>query len=118
MTIKIKFLLENNEMEECIPDKIRLTTSVNQETGTILLSFSKIFSLDIFLNKNKPIIGLFIIGRKFRFFTKEIRCVWEKGRPILIQAIFLIDKKDDINLIFKIFKDYAKKNGLTDYKID
>lgn len=118
MIIKIQFLLENNEIKECLPDKIRLTRSINQETGTILLNFSKIFSLDLLLNKNKPITGLYIISREFFFFTKEIRCIWKKGKPVLIQAIFLIDKKEELNLVLKLFKEYAKTNGLTDYKLD
>ncbi len=112
MTIKIQFLLENNEIKDFIPDKIRLTRSLNQETGTILLSFSRIFSLDLLINHDKPIIGLYLIGKNFSFFTKEIRCIWKRGKPILIQAIFLLDKKEELIFLFKILKNYAKKNGL------
>nr|YP_009551055.1 photosystem II protein psb28 [Pseudellipsoidion edaphicum]QAA11991.1 photosystem II protein psb28 [Pseudellipsoidion edaphicum] len=118
MTIKIQFLLETKEIKDFVPDKIRLTRSLNQETGTILLSFSKVFSLDLLINKNKPILGLYLTGKNFSFFTKEIRCIWRNGQPILIQAIFLIDKKEELNMVFKVFKDYAKKNGLINSKID
>jgi photosystem II reaction center protein Psb28 len=112
MTIKIQFLLENNKMKSFVPDRIRLTRSLNQETGTIVLSFSKVFSIDLLTNNDKPIIGIYLLGNHLSFFTKDIRCVWKNGKPILIQAIFLIDKKDELNLFLKIFKDYAKKNGL------
>lgn len=118
MTLKIQFLLGNNQIKECIPDKIRLTRSLNQETGTILLTFAKIFSLDILLNKNEPIIGLYLIASEFFFFTREIRCIWKKGKPILIQVIFLIDKKEELNLVLTLFTEYAKNKGLTDYKLD
>jgi photosystem II reaction center protein Psb28 len=113
MTLKIQFLLEDNQRKECVPDKIRLTKSVNQETGTIVLSFSSLFPLDILLNNKKPILGLYIISNEFFFFTKEIRCIWTKGKPILIQAIFLIDKKEELFILLKVFKKYAQKNGLT-----
>jgi photosystem II reaction center protein Psb28 len=118
MTIKIQFLLENNQRQECVPDKIRLTKSINEETGTIVLSFSSLFPLDILLNNKKPIIGLYIIANEFFFFSKELRCIWAKGRPILIQAIFLIDKKEELFIFLKFFKKYAQKNGLTNCTID
>lgn len=118
MTIKIQFLLEKNQRKECVPNKIRLTKSLNQETGTIVLSFSELFSLDILLNDQKPILGLYIMDTNFFFFTKEIRCVWKKGKPLLIQAIFLIDKKDELLLLLKFFKSYAKTNGLKNFNLD
>ncbi len=118
MTLKIQFVLENNKMKNFVPDRIRLTRSLNQETGTILLTFSKAFSLDLLTNNDKPIIGLYLLGNNISFFTKEIRCVWKNGKPILIQAIFLIDKKDELNLFLKTFKDYVKKNGLNNCTID
>jgi hypothetical protein len=118
MTIKIQFLLEKNQIKDCIPDKIRLTKSLNQETGTIVLSFGELFPLEILLNNNRPILGLYIIGTDFFFFTKEIRCVWKKGKPLLVQAIFLIDKKEELLLLLKVFKHYAKANGLKNFNLD
>lgn len=118
MTIKIQFLLEKNQRKECIPDKIRLTKSLNQETGTIVLSFGDLFPLEVLVNNKKPILGLYIIGPNFFFFTKEIRCVWRKGKPLLIQAIFLIDKKEELVLLLKVFKSYAKTNGLKNFNLD
>lgn len=118
MTIKIQFLLNDNSVKECFPEKIRLTQSLNKETGTIILTFSKIFSVDLLLNQSKPILGLYILDEKYSFYTKDIRCIWNRGKPLLIQAIFLIDKKENLYHLLKIFKRYAKNNGLNDYNLE
>lgn len=113
MILKIKFDLSSNSLENLIPDFIRFTSSVNEETSTITLNFynpAQLFSPNLILNEEKSIKASLSLGLKWEYNTKDIRIIWVKGKPLILQAVFLLTSKFES----KCLKSYLEANKLLD----
>lgn len=113
MILKIKFDLASNSLENLIPDFIRFTSSINEETSTITLNFynpTKLFSPNLILNEEKSIKASLSLGLNWEYNTKDIRIIWVKGKPLILQAVFLLTSKFES----KRLKSYLEAHKLLD----
>lgn len=96
MTLKIKFEADLDSLENLIPDCIRFTSSANEETSTITLNFynpTKLFDINLILNEEESLKASFSLDINWEYTTKDIRLIWVKGKPFILQAIFLLTSK-------------------------
>lgn len=106
--IKI-FIKTNEESIELRPDKIRLTKSKTEQTGTIVLTFLMKRSSVNFFQTQSSFYALTILGNHptLSFSTKALRSIWLRGKPLLVQAIFLLDNPKDVENLIYLMKDYG-----------
>jgi hypothetical protein len=99
------------------PDKIRFTTSKNDQTSTLTLTFYNISSFLQYTNngvKNKLIKSISFTEQDYKFSTKDIKIIWLKGRPYLLEAIFLITSEVESFALKKIFNSiYNSKKSFS-----
>jgi len=111
MILKIKFDANANSLEDLIPDFIRFTSSINEETSTISLNFynpTKLFDVNLILSEEKSIRACLKLNSDWQYITKDIRIIWVKGKPLILQAVFLLTSKIES----KRLKTYLEKNNL------
>ena len=111
MILKIKFEVNSNSLENLIPDFIRFTSSINEETSTITLNFynpTKLFDINLVLNEEKSIKASLLLDYDWKYTTKDIRIIWVKGKPLILQAVFLLTTKIESQRL----KSYLEKNNL------
>jgi hypothetical protein len=113
MILKIKFEVNSNALEDLVPDFIRFTSSINEETSTITLNFynpTSIFSSELILAEEKAIKANLKLDTSWQYTTKDIRIIWIKGKPLILQAVFLLTSKVES----KRLKTYLEKHKLLD----
>jgi len=113
MILKIKFEVNSNILEDLIPDFIRFTSSINEETSTITLNFynpTKLFSSHLILAQDEAIKANLTLDDNWHYTTKDIRIIWVKGKPLILQAVFLLTSKFES----KRLKTYLETNKLLD----
>ena len=96
MALKIKFEANSNSLEDLVPDRIRFTSSANQETSTVTLNFynpTKLFNSNFILDEKQSIKASFSLSVNWKYTTKDIRIIWVNGKPLILQAIFLLTSK-------------------------
>ena len=111
MILKIKFEVNSNSLENLIPDFIRFTSSINEETSTITLNFynpTQLFDLNLMISEEKSIKASLLLDSNWNYTTKDIRIIWVKGKPFILQAVFLLTSKTES----KSLKIYLDKNNL------
>lgn len=114
MSLKIKFEANVNSLQDLIPDFIRFTSSINEETSTITLNFynpTKLFDLNLILSEEKSIKAFLTLNSDWQYTTKDIRIIWVKGKPLILQAVFLLTSKIES----KRLKTYLEKNNLLNF---
>ena len=113
MILKIKFDATSSSLENLIPDFIRFTSSINEETSTITLNFynpTQLFSLNLILNEKKSIKAILSLDFNWEYTTKDIRIIWIKAEPLILQAVFLLTSKFES----KRLKNYLESHKLLD----
>lgn len=93
MTISFIFDTENTEFVAITPHKIRFTSSINNQTSTLSLTFitpSQLLNSDFFLKNSSENLIILLVTKNLKFSTKELNLIWVRGKPILIKARFLI----------------------------
>lgn len=96
MPLKIKFEINSDSLEDVVPDRIRFTSSANQETSTVTLNFynpTRLFNSNIILSEQQSIKASFSLNVNWKYTTKDIRIIWVNGKPLILQAIFLLTSK-------------------------
>lgn len=113
MILKIKFEVNSDKLENLVPDFIRFTSSINEETSTITLNFynpTKLFNADLILCENKAIKANLTLDINWKYVTKDIRIIWVKGQPLILQAVFLLTSKFESRRL----KTYLDEHKLLD----
>ena len=113
MILKIKFEVNSNILEDLIPDFIRFTSSINEETSTITLNFynpTKLFKVKLMLTEGEAIKAKLTLDNNWHYTTKDIRIIWAKGKPLILQVVFLLTSKFES----KRLKTYLEMNKLLD----
>ena len=112
MALKIKFEANSNSLENVVPDRIRFTSSANQETSTVTLNFynpTRLFNSNIILNEQQSIKASFSLNVNWKYTTKDIRIIWVNGKPLILQAVFLLTSKVE-SLKLKHYLEITKLN--------
>jgi photosystem II reaction center protein Psb28 len=103
--------------EGTVPRRIKLTKSENGETGTatflffeptVFSLFSKVNLEDIF-----EIQGMDLLWDKKKITSKDIKVLFNNGKPSVIRTIFIFrDSKDWFNFL-NFMSCYSKETGLS-----
>jgi len=113
MILKIKFEVNSNIFEDLVPDFIRFTSSINEETSTITVNFynpTKLFNVKLMLTEEDAIKANLTLDDNWHYITKDIRIIWVKGKPLILQAVFLLTSKFES----KRLKTYLEIHKLLD----
>lgn len=93
MTLSVLIQLHSDRPKNILPEKIRFTSSKNNHTSTLILTFlvpSWLKDSKLLLNQNHQIKLILIVKNDLNLISKDIKIIWVKGRPLYLQAIFLI----------------------------
>ena len=113
MILEFKFYSELSI--KLFPDRIRFTSSLNYQTSTITLTF---YNPSLLLNSLSNLRDLLAIKslciqeNNKEYSTKDIRIIWVKGRPLFLQAVFLILSPEDSMILKASFQPYLTQNNL------
>lgn len=116
MNIAIRFFTKDTSSQ--VPDHIRVTKSLFGETGTITFTFKNFEIFNKNLEKIHSLHQIEVLTEKHLFITKDIRILWVKGRPYLLQAVFVIQNENLFNYFFENLDCYAVKKGLAFFNTD
>ena len=111
MILKIKFEVNSDLLNDLIPNFVRFTSSINEETSTITLNFYnplKLLNLNILMVEKKSIKATLLLDCNLKYTTKDIKIIWVKGKPFILQVVFLLTSKVES----KKLKIYLEKNNL------
>nr|YP_010478579.1 photosystem II protein psb28 [Chlorobotrys sp.]UVI60884.1 photosystem II protein psb28 [Chlorobotrys sp.] len=108
MSINFIIEFESKINQIVLPDKIRITSSKNNHTSTLTLIFYKI---DFLRNNTKQnlIKSIHFFQQDYKFSTKDIKFIWIKGRPLFLEAIFLITSEAESVKLKKFFNTLSSK---------
>lgn len=92
------------------PYRIQFTSSVNNQTSTLNLTFitpPQLLNSAFFLQKSSKSLIISLVSDSLKFSTKEINLIWVKGRPVFIQARFLITSEaESIQLKILLYNNF------------
>lgn len=112
MTLVFSLEFDSGANVPIIPDKVRFTSSKNYQTSTLTLTFSKLSLFShpsVLISKKNLIKAISFKEDNYTFSTKDIRIIWLKGKPCLLEAIFLITSENESIKLKKLFKFISKK---------
>lgn len=102
-------------IQELISPFIRVTKSVNGETGTVTF----IFFSPTFLEKtnfcfsSSSLESLSLISDKEILKTKDINVFFKDGKPFLVKATLILQNSFDWYNFFYFMSNYSKESGLS-----
>nr|YP_010478999.1 photosystem II protein psb28 [Lietzensia polymorpha]UVI61304.1 photosystem II protein psb28 [Lietzensia polymorpha] len=114
MNLKFIIEFEAEPNKSIVPDKIRFTSSKNDQTSTLTLTFYETDFLketQTILNRRKLIKSIYFFDQNYKFCTKDIRIVWIKGRPLFLEAIFLITSELESVKLKKFFRNISEQKS-------
>jgi hypothetical protein len=107
--MSLSFYLKNTDssIQKILPYRIRYTFSKNNQTSTLTVSFyNSILSADVqSLTAQKFIKNIFFLHENYKFTTTNIQISWVKGKPLFINAIFLIISESETLKLKSLFND-------------
>jgi hypothetical protein len=109
--MSLSFNIENTDgsIQKIFPYKIRYTFSKNNQTSTLTVSFynSALSANMESLGSQKFIKNIFFLHQDYKFSTSNIQISWIKGKPLFMNAIFLITSEFETLKLKSLFKDLS-----------
>ncbi len=107
--MNLNFNLENTDgtVQKIFPYKIQYTFSKNNQTSTLTVSFynSNLLADNKSLSSEKFITNIYFFHQEYKFSTSNIQLSWVKGKPLFLNAIFLITSEFETRKLKRLFKD-------------
>ena len=113
--VNVQFIKGINET--VIPE-IRLTRSRTGSTGTATFRFKNPSVLKIDISNKQLISGLYLIDQEGRLLTKTLDVKFLNGKPLIIEAIYVIKTTNEWERLTRFLTRYSDKNKLTFIKAD
>ncbi|CAM9093380.1 unnamed protein product [Choristocarpus tenellus] len=110
MTAIIQFIKGIDELT--IP-LIKLTRSRDGSTGTATFVFENASILDKKTSKDGDITGMYLIDKEGILNTLDVTVKFIKGKPKIIQAIYIMKNPEAWDRFMRFMERYANKNDLT-----
>lgn len=113
MSLNFFIEFESEPNQHVLPNKIRFTSSKNNHTSTLTVTFSTnsfLKKINLPLSKKKLIKNIYFLQQNSKFSTKDLEIIWINGRPLIFEAIFFITSEVDSNKLKNIFQLYNEKN--------
>ena len=100
-------------VNETIIPEIKLTRSRTGNTGTATFRFKnpKIFKINI--SHKQLITGLYLIDQEGTLLTKTLDVKFLNGKPLIIEAIYVIKTTKEWERLMRFLTRYSDKNKLT-----
>lgn len=102
-------------IQELISPFIRVTKSVNGETGTVtFLFFSPTFlEKKNFCFSSSSLESLSLLSDQESLETKDITVFFREGKPFLVKATLILQNSLDWYNFFYFMSNYSKESGLS-----
>ena len=113
--VNVQFIKGINET--VIPE-IRLTLSRTGSTGTATFRFKNPSILRIDISNKQLISGLYLIDQEGTLLTKTLDVKFLNGKPLVIEAIYVIKTTNEWERLMRFLTRYSEKNKLTFIKAD
>jgi photosystem II protein len=110
MNVRIEFIEDKKELTLPI---IKLTKSVNGETGTATFVFIKpsLFSESFF--SNKIILGMKLRWKDNQIETKDIEIFFKEGTPYLLKSTIIFKNSKEWFRFLNFMTYYSKETGIS-----
>ncbi len=109
MSIQIQLI---QGIKESVLPIIRLTKSINGETGTATFVFINPESIFNSKLNNYPIDGMYLIWNNKRITTNDINIFFKEGKPFLIKVILIFKNSKEWFDFLNFMTCYSKETGL------
>lgn len=111
----LSFIFEiEPQYRKCItPYKLRFTSSINNQTSTLITNFytpTWLVNSLILCQKRQKIKLILNVENLFNFSTTDIKFLWIRGKPSVIQAVFLITSESQSTKLKELFEHLNKTN--------
>ncbi len=106
----IKFIQGVNE--DVIPD-VRLTRSRDGSTGTATFRFANPKVLEATTTNKGTITGMYLVDEEGQLITRDVNARFVNGKPQGIEAVYIMQSKEDWDRFMRFMERYSEDNGLT-----
>jgi photosystem II 13kDa protein len=110
MTAVIQFI--QGIKETSIP-QVQLTRSPDGSTGTATFLFKNCSLLEKQTSSEGEITGMYLIDEEGVLITKNVNARFVNGKPISIEALYIMKNSMNWDRFMRFMQRYAKENGLT-----
>jgi photosystem II protein len=108
MFIEIQIFSEEKEKRFPI---IKLTKSLNGNTGTATFLFLKPYAFEKFENKILAIESISLLRNNKKIESKDIQILFKNGKPIVLKVIFLFKNMTEWFEFLQFMNHYSKEKG-------
>lgn len=109
MVLEIQFI---KGIKEIISPIVKITKSVNGQTGTATFLFIYPNSLDIALQNNISITGMTLLSENQKIYTSDLTLFFKNGKPFLIKSILIFKNSNEWFYFLNFMNLYSKEKGL------
>ena len=98
--------------EDVIPD-VRLTRSRDGSTGTATFRFANPKVLEVQTTNKGTITGMYLVDEEGELVTRDVNARFVNGKPQGIEAVYIMQSKEDWDRFMRFMERYSEDNGLT-----
>ena len=98
--------------EDVIPD-VRLTRSRDGSTGTATFRFANPKVLEAQTTNKGTITGMYLVDEEGQIVTRDVNARLVNGKPQGIEAVYIMQSKEDWDRFMRFMERYSEDNGLT-----
>ncbi len=98
--------------EDIIPD-VRLTRSRDGSTGTATFRFANPKVLEAQTTNKGTITGMYLVDEEGELVTRDVNARFVNGKPQGIEAVYIMQSKEDWDRFMRFMERYSEDNGLT-----
>jgi photosystem II protein len=97
-------------ISETVLANVQLTRSRDKSTGTATFRFKNPDALN---DTSGDITGMYLIDDEGVLYTNDVRVLFVKGQPKIIEALYIMRSLVDWERFMRFIKNYGDENGLT-----
>nr|YP_009313393.1 Photosystem II protein W [Dichotomaria marginata]SCW21647.1 Photosystem II protein W [Dichotomaria marginata] len=98
--------------ETVVPD-VKLTRSRDGSTGTATFRFTKPSILDISMEKEGDITGMYLVDEEGELMTRDVNAKFINGKPQAIESVYIIKNPENWDRFMRFMERYANENSLS-----
>ena len=102
----------NFRLGNIFPD-VRLTRSRDGSTGTATFRFANPKVLEAQTTNKGTITGMYLVDEEGELVTRDVNARFVNGKPQGIEAVYIMQSKEDWDRFMRFMERYSEDNGLT-----
>lgn len=113
MNLSFIFEIDSDYRKPISAYKLRFTSSINIQTSTLIANFytpNWLVNSIVFFQKKQQVKIVLKIDNQGQFLTTDIKFLWIRGKPSIIQAVFLITSENQSIKLKQLFEHLNEKN--------